>query len=255
MDYWAKRMLFHVLKWSSILKAEWSMCVLVKNCPTLASFTLSPSTPARVLLQIEPKEIKWLSQLRPKPQFVVWSGTQSPIRQHCQHGIQYCLYGIEMYWAEPEHLWHRFGRLSFLTHLMAFLTQVPALLRALLCLPGTRRLSRARGCCPQASSRWVCHLQHSCLLHQQTVLMAFVLSQHCLLWPGRVESLDLSLQILTCSTFRGSLQGLDIILSKVGKDVCYLVENKVCRHNHWWNCVHSWLNLLTGKNEIWVPLL
>lgn len=44
--------------------------------------------------------------------------------------------------------------------------------------------------------------------------MAFVLSQHCLLWPGRVESLDLSLQILTCSTFRDSLQGLDIILSK-----------------------------------------
>lgn len=44
--------------------------------------------------------------------------------------------------------------------------------------------------------------------------MALVLSQHCLLWPGRVESLGLSFQILTCSTFRDSLQGLDIILSK-----------------------------------------
>lgn len=153
-------------------------------------------------------------------------------------------------------LWHRFGRLSFLTHLTSLLAQVLALLRALVSLPGIPRLSRARGCCPQPSSRWVCLLHHSCLLHQQTVLMAFVLSLHCLLWPGRVECLHLSLQMLTRSTFQDSLQGLDIILSKVGKDVCYLMENKVCRHNHCWNCVHSWLNLqLAGKNEIWIPFL
>lgn len=88
------------------------------------------------------------------------------------------------------------------------------LLRALVCLLGIQQLSRAHDCRHQPSSKWVCHLEHSFLLHQQIVLMAFVLSQHCLLWPGRLESLDLSLQILACSSFQDSLQGLDIILSK-----------------------------------------
>lgn len=138
-----------------------------------------------------------------------------------------------------------------MTPLTPFLAQVLALLRAPACLLGIQQLSRARGCHHQPSSKWVCHLEHSFLLRQQIVLMAFVLSQRCLLWPGRVESLDLSLQILACNSFQDSLQGLDIILSKVGKDVCYVIENKACRDNHWWNCVRLWLNVqLTGKNEI-----
>lgn len=26
-----------------------------------------------------------------------------------------------------------------------------------------------------------------------------------------------------------------------GKDVCYVIENKTCMENHWWNCDHSQL--------------
>lgn len=82
------------------------------------SFPIYPS--CGVLLQMEPKEIKGMNQLRLKPWFVMWTDTQGPIRQRCQCGIQYCLYVVEMYWAEPEHLWHRLGRLSLRAHLTKF---------------------------------------------------------------------------------------------------------------------------------------
>lgn len=155
-----------------------------------------------------------------------------------------------MYWPKIEHLPHRVSRFSFLTQLTEFLAQVLALLRALACLLGIRHLFRVHSYHHQPSSKSLYHLDHN-FLHQQIMLMAFVLNHRCLLWPDKMESLGLSPQILTCSSFQDSLQGLDIILSKVRKDVCYVIENKPCMENHWWNCDHSQLMFCwLGKMKI-----